>query len=423
MKIILALALHTSLGGLQSYTNTLKTVLEEHGHKVIIFTTKEYATKECIEEYGQYYPRCFDYGKISKKELLMNIPKFFYNKEAENKLTNLIKEQKPDLIHHQSLNYYFSPSVINASYNNNIPTILHLHTPFPICPGRNLMQGDIKLCKDIPCAKGTWNALHCIIYKCFNQDYLKSTMAAIFRICCNFVDVYEKIDFLLTPSNAMKKLILKSNISRRKNLDISKKIIQIENFLSYEIIENTIPFYDNEGYFLYAGRLHKTKGLHTLIRAMSELPHITLKIAGSGPLEAELREFIEKHGMTNIEFLGCLEGAELYKAYKKCIAMVYPSNCFEAFGISPIESYAFGKPVITTRIGALPEVVHHQKTGLVITPDNSQELAEAISLLYTNPDITRRLGESGYHLARELYSPKIHYEKIMTIYKRCVPQV
>ena len=86
----------------------------------------------------------------------------------------------------------------------------------------------------------------------------------------------------------------------------------------------------------------------------------------------------------------------------------------EPFGIAPIEALVHKIPVIASRIGALPDIVQHNKTGLLVAPDSVDELAAALVDLLSQPEKCRAFGELGHRLVKETYTWKAVGERIKT---------
>lgn len=108
-----------------------------------------------------------------------------------------------------------------------------------------------------------------------------------------------------------------------------------------------------EDFVLYVGRIHRTKGLEYLVRAMKGLD-ARLVIAGpDAGFKGELEKVISREGIQNVEFCGPVFGKEKYDLISRCKVFVLPTS-FEAFGIVLLEAMAQGKPIITTRVGAIP---------------------------------------------------------------------
>ncbi len=138
--------------------------------------------------------------------------------------------------------------------------------------------------------------------------------------------------------------------------------------------------FDRKIRFLFVGRLELEKGINELCNAFTQLfalyPYINLDIAGYGSLDKSLRKKYKDH--PGIHFLGLVDGEFKKDVFCKSTVVVVPSVVDEVFGLVVIEAYAFGKPVIASNIGGLPEVVRDEETGWLVEPGNVQDLKEKL---------------------------------------------
>jgi glycosyltransferase involved in cell wall biosynthesis len=136
---------------------------------------------------------------------------------------------------------------------------------------------------------------------------------------------------------------------------------------------------DDEITLLFVGRLDPQKGLDVLLRAFERLSQrCVLRVVGTGPHEPEYRRLAEELGLdSRVIFLGHCSPEEIRRQLKAAYTLVLPSRA-ELFGIVLIEAMAMGVPVVASRVGGLPEVVAHEKTGLLAPPEDDQALARAL---------------------------------------------
>ena len=104
------------------------------------------------------------------------------------------------------------------------------------------------------------------------------------------------------------------------------------------------------------------------------MPNSNLKIAGTGPLEDELKDYTKSNNVTNVEFLGYKSGKELTDLVENAYFIIVPSEWYENNPMTIIEGYAAGVPVIGTNIGGIPEIIEEGVTGYLFTPANSVDL-------------------------------------------------
>jgi phosphatidyl-myo-inositol dimannoside synthase len=126
-------------------------------------------------------------------------------------------------------------------------------------------------------------------------------------------------------------------------------------------------------------------------------------IAGEGDEERRLRQMSKKLGLENeVIFAGYIPDRELPGVYASADIFIMASreipgrlDLIEGFGIAFLEASASGLPVIAGRSGGVADAVRNGQTGLLVNPENPKEIAEAIHLLLTNPDLCQRLGGEG----------------------------
>jgi len=131
-------------------------------------------------------------------------------------------------------------------------------------------------------------------------------------------------------------------------------------------------------YLLFLGRLSPDKGAHRAVAVAIETG-LPLKIAGKmqEPKErAYFHELVEPHLVDGIEFLGEVTHGQKVELLQNARATLFPISWEEPFGLVMIESMACGTPVIATRWGAVPEVIEHGRSGIIV--DHYTEMAAAL---------------------------------------------
>jgi glycosyltransferase involved in cell wall biosynthesis len=156
-------------------------------------------------------------------------------------------------------------------------------------------------------------------------------------------------------------------------------------------------------YLFYAGRLDRLKRLDLALDAMKRVRGgARLKIAGTGPLEAELRKQTERLGIADrVEFLGFVSDADLVGLYAGCRAAYYaPLN--EDYGYVTVESFLSRKPVVTTTDAGGPLEFVDAETGFVAEPD-PEGIARVVDALWAEPENRlREMGDAGYQRVKDI---------------------
>lgn len=161
----------------------------------------------------------------------------------------------------------------------------------------------------------------------------------------------------------------------------------------------------SEPYFLFIGVLRYYKGLHTLVQAARHVG-ARIVIAGSGPEDMNLKALASQLGANNIVFAGQISDEEKVALLQSCRALVLPSHLrSEAFGMVLVEAAMFGRPQISCEIGTGTSFVNtHEETGIVVSPENPEELGRAMSLLLVDSSLADRMGLAARARYERLFS-------------------
>jgi glycosyltransferase involved in cell wall biosynthesis len=173
-------------------------------------------------------------------------------------------------------------------------------------------------------------------------------------------EVYELINEV-APQVGM----ISISMNQRKPRPHLNWVANCHNALDFSVY----PFKPTRGnYLLFLGRLSPDKGAHRAIAVAMEMG-LPLKIAGKKQDPKELtyfHEFVEPHLVDGIEYLGEVSHGEKVELLQNARATLFPIEWEEPFGLVMIESMACGTPVIATRWGAVPEVIDHGHSGIIV---------------------------------------------------------
>ncbi len=154
-----------------------------------------------------------------------------------------------------------------------------------------------------------------------------------------------------------------------------------------------------DGVVLSVARLQPLKRNALLLRAVAEVPGVSVRIAGEGPEAARLRGLAEALQISDrVRFLGRLSEMELVDEYARCSAVWYGAQA-EDYGLVTLEAFSAAKPVITCGDSGGPaELVVDAETGFVVQPE-SADVAVAIQRV-TRPQVAADLGQAGLAVAQ-----------------------
>ena len=402
MKILMVNKFHYIKGGSETYYFALKRMLEKHGHIVIDFSMKD--DKNFTSPYESFFVDNVDYnnGKGILKKILV-AQKLIYSVEAKNKFEQLIKQEKPDLIHLHIFQHQISPSILDVAKKYNIPVIYTAHDLKMVCLNYKMMHHG-KICE--MCNGERY--YHCLKNKCVKESYLKSMINVIEGYVHKWRKTYDVIDVIITPSDFYKKKFEQFGVS-------SERIVHIPNFLEREtpIVNHASK---NRQYFLYFGRLSEEKGILTLIKAIANT-QMHLCVVGTGPLEKEILSYIEKENISNVELLGYKSGQELIDIVGNAKAVVLPSEWYENGPYSAIEALQLGRPIIGADIGGIPEMI--RGNGYLFESGNVEGLRDALEKInQMSDDDYQEMEQASIKLYKDTYTEKVHFDMMSRVYQR-----
>lgn len=171
---------------------------------------------------------------------------------------------------------------------------------------------------------------------------------------------------------------------------------------------------------LYFGRLESYKGIFTLVEAAATLKDVPLLIVGDGEARSQLEKVIEQKNLKHVKLLGFKQKDELIPLIRNSICTIAPSEWYETFGLTLVESFAHGRPVIASRIGGMTEIVTDTVDGYLVSPGNIEELRSRMLWMATHQKEAVEMGLAGRLKVETQFHPELHYEKILAVYQKAI---
>ena len=173
-------------------------------------------------------------------------------------------------------------------------------------------------------------------------------------------------------------------------------------------------------YVLTIAKLYHRKGLDVMLEALAGLRHLRgqlqFVIAGDGPEEAALRTRAAELELEDlVVFAGEIQAGDIPALIRGCEFFVLPSRS-EPFGIALLEAMTFGRAVLATSVGGIPEFVRHEVNGLLVPSENPRALADGIQRLVTDLPLRDRLGRTGQQVVEREYDRRALAPKYEAMY-------
>lgn len=386
MKVLLVNKYLHPKGGAETYVFMLGKSLQSLGHDVEYFGMDN--EKRVVGNRLNEYVGEIDFHKRSLHQLTYPF-RIIYSLEAKRKITKVLYDFKPDIVHLNNFNYQLTPSVIDAvnDYKRktgaNTKIVFTAHDYQLLCP--NHMMNNPNTHEN--CEKcRTDGYFNCIRGRCIHGSLPRSVLGAIEGRLYRFRGIYQFIDCVIAPSEFMKTKMEQDPV-------FAGKVQTMHNFV------NPIEAKDckKEDYVLFFGRFSPEKGIDTLVKVCKRLPDINFVFAGGGDTEYSF------DGVPNIKNVGFKRGEELRELIARASFSVIPSEWYENCPFSVIESILLKTPVLGARIGGIPELIDEGKTGAFFESGNAEDLYEKIKAMHADKgkleEMSRCCGEKTFESA------------------------
>ena len=233
--------------------------------------------------------------------------------------------------------------------------------------------------------------------------------------------------------NQAKKISVANEYEKNIFLNFSdeSKITIVRNGINLETMTSNVNFKEKykieKNFILFLGRFSKIKGIDTLLSSINLLKNEKLiqnfqfVIMGVDfGFEKDMFQLIKKFNIDNpVKVIKNPSREDVLSAYKHCEFLVLPSK-WELSPLTPLEGFAFKKPVISTTAHGIPYTVKDKVNGLLIEPGDEISLSNSIIELLSNQDRCLELGRSGYDLVNDICNSKTMVKETLKIYHNLV---
>ena len=359
----------TQFGGIVFLAVDLAQEISEMGHNVTIYTT-DLDFSNGSNKFNKKLPRIEKFGKflINRTHVWFSLKLFFVNTSMSKEIEN----DKPDIIHTIGLRSFQSIIAWRVSKKLNIPLVVS-------------DQGGL--------------TTHPFLAE--SGFFLKT----LYKIQDFFIKKIINDASVISVANEYEQKIF-SSLNKKSRIKIIRNGVNLKKLVSKHNFKEKYQI--NSNFILFVGRFSKSKGIETLINAFSivknELKDSNIHLVIMGVdfgYQAEMEKLIKKLNLSEeIKVIKNPPRDDVISAYGESEFLVLPSQ-WELSPLVPLESFAFKKPVISTNTHGIPYTVQNNKNGILVEPENSLELSNAIVKLLNDSELREKLGQSGYNFVNE----------------------
>ncbi|WP_421658243.1 glycosyltransferase family 4 protein [Leptothermofonsia sp. ETS-13] len=325
-----------------------------------------------------------------------------WSREAYNIVQQHLRKAAHEVVHVQNFFPLISPSVYYAAKSKGVPVVQTLRNYRLLCPNALFFRSG-EVCED---CLGKFVPFPGVLHGCYRESRIASAGTAAMMMVHRTLRTWtEMVDVYIALTEFARKKFIQGGLP-------PKKIIVKPNFVHPDPVAGG----GKGGYAIYVGRLSVEKGLDTLLEAWELLSTpLPLKIVGDGPLADQVAKAANRY--PHIEWLGRRPVKEVYEAIGEAMFLIFPSKWYETFGRVAVEAFAKGTPVLAAKIGAIAELVDHNRTGFHFCPGDPADLATNVEWILAHPTQLAQMRQEARLEFETRYTAKQNYQKLMEIYE------
>jgi glycosyltransferase involved in cell wall biosynthesis len=388
LKVLLCHNYYQVRGGEDESFEAEGRLLEARGHPVVRYTVHN----DAVEAMGRW--------GVARRAL--------WNPETYRRVRELIRRERPALMHCTNTFPLLSPAVYYAARAEGVAVVQSLRNYRLLCPnGLFLREG--RVCEDCLGRSVPWPAVR---HGCYRESRAASAVVAALTGGHRALGTWARaVDMYFTPSA----------FARSKFVQAGWPGAWIAVNPCF-VHPDPGPGAGAGGYAVYVGRLSPEKGIDTLLAGWARLGgRIPLKVIGDGPLTPEVQAACRDNPA--VQWLGRRPLAEVLEILGDAAFVVLPSIVYETLGRTVIEGFARGTPAVVSRLGAMAEVVADGLTGLHFQPGNPDDLTTKVAHLLDSPHRLMGMRAAARTEFENKYTADHNYRVMQGIYGRALARL
>lgn len=325
-----------------------------------------------------------------------------WNPFRARELGAYVARTKPDVVHVHNTWFHLSTSVLRAIREAGPPVVVTMHNYRSVCPSYSLMR-DGSICEKCVEKQSPWSGVR---HGCYNHSRLLTLApATAIEVAKRKAVWHDDVDVIVVLTESAKEILSQGGLP-------DDRMMVKPNF-GADPGERAHPPSASDR-LMFLGRLTEEKGIRQLLDAwrLHRPEGLFIDIVGEGPLEHLLPA-----DDSSIEFHGWLDHDEVAKRLLDARGLVFPSQWFEVFGLTLLESMAAGLPILSTELGSMVSVLGHDHelfTGL-----DADSIGHGLERL-TDDDLVDRVGRAGRARFLKRFTAETTGDRLVEIYEEAI---
>jgi len=373
------------------------------GEDAVVKSESEMLRKAGLEVIVKYY-----HNPTSTLKQAFSLLVEAFNVFQYKKFQNMLKKEKPTVVHLHNWHFQASPSIVWATKSMGIPLVITIHNYRLLCPSGTLFFNNRLFLASL--SEKTF--ISAIRHKVYHDSYLITAALSFTLLVNKFIRTWSKSDKFIFLNGFMADLFKNSYLNLRPS--------QIK--IKPNFVENNLPHpvkcSQQRTGFLFVGRLSVEKGIEVLLEAFRDTD-LTLQVIGDGPLKQKV---IDTATMSpNIQYLGFQQKEAILGYMSSSEALIFPSIWYEGMPITILEAFSSGTPVIASKIGSLCELIENKVNGLHFSVGDPLHLRAKMEEWMSLPSTTKdNIYENVIRIFREKYTVDRNIHNLIEIYKEVI---
>ncbi len=377
MRILVAHNSYHYRGGEDTVVDAEVALLRRYGHQVAVYRRDN-----------------AEMARLPWHETAMST---LWSRRTLGELKRIIDRFAPDLLHAHNIFPLISPSLYAGAARAGLPVVQTLHNFRLVCPQAMLVRQG-RSCTECV-GHLPWRG---VLHRCYRHSFLQSSAVTAMLLLHRLRRTWQReVSCYITLNQMCRDIFVDGGLP-------ADRMVIKPNF----VVAQARPDWLRRDGGMFCGRLSEEKGLHVLAAALQKLPGKRIAVYGKGPLQPMVMQ------CEGLDYRSFLAAQALALRMREAAYLVMPSTGVESFGLVAVEAFASGTPVIASRLGGLRELVVHGKNGLLVTPGDADELAEAIAYADANPAQMAAMGRAAWDTYLERFTPERNYEQLLAIYQQ-----
>ena len=331
--------------------------------------------------------------------------KTFWNDEVYRQLRELTRREHPDVAHFHNTFPLISPAGYQAAQDEGVAVVQTLHNYRLACPAATLFR-DGQVCENCVGRTLAWPG---ILHGCYRDSRPATSVAAGTAAYHRQRGTWsDAVDTYIALTEFMRQKLVAAGLP-------AAKVVVKPNFVG----EDPGAGAGRGDYAVFVGRLAPEKGIRTMLAAWRQLGGLLpLKILGDGPLRDEV--VAASRLGCSVEWLGWRPPADVRAFLADAMMMIFPSEWYEAFGLTILEACAAGTPVVGASIGGIPELVQTGRTGRLFTAGDAADLAQQVRHLLDHGDELTAMRPLCRQFYLDNFTSERNHPLLTSVYRRAL---